>query len=159
MSTASLKKAQTPKSAPPKRAALKKASAKSNAAASSKVASGTAKAESKTDDAKVERIAKQERVLTLLSRAEGASIEEIMQVTGWQQHSVRGFLAGKVKRKLSLPPTSASGKDLPHRDEARSLTCVDKPAIDVEEAVAALSALMIFELCNKRRRLRRTPPV
>ena len=38
-----------------------------------------------------------ERVLSLLSRSEGASIEEMMQVTDWQQHSVRGFLAGTVK--------------------------------------------------------------
>ena len=36
---------------------------------------------------------KQERVLTLLSQSEGASIEEMMQTTDWQQHSVRGFLA------------------------------------------------------------------
>src|SRR5262245_36969840 len=47
-----------------------------------------------------ERVTKRERMLTLLSQAEGASIQEMMRATGWQQHSVRGFLAGTVKRKL-----------------------------------------------------------
>lgn len=54
-----------------------------------------------------ERATKQERVLTLLNRPQGASIEEIMQATGWQQHSVRSFLAGTVKKKLRFHLTSS----------------------------------------------------
>jgi Protein of unknown function (DUF3489) len=45
---------------------------------------------------------KQQVCLGLLNRSEGATVEELQAATGWQQHSVRGFLAGAVKRKLSL---------------------------------------------------------
>lgn len=45
---------------------------------------------------------KQQACLNLLNRAEGATIEELQSATGWQQHSVRGFLAGAVKKKLGL---------------------------------------------------------
>jgi hypothetical protein len=42
---------------------------------------------------------KQEQVLALLRRPEGATIAQVMEVTGWQQHTVRGFLAGLKKRQ------------------------------------------------------------
>ena len=42
---------------------------------------------------------KQEAVLTLLRRPEGATIAQIMTATGWQQHTVRGFFAGLKKRQ------------------------------------------------------------
>lgn len=53
------------------------------------------------------RNTKQDRILSLLSQRNGATIPEMMQATEWQQHSVRGFLAGTIKKKLGLNLTSS----------------------------------------------------
>jgi Protein of unknown function (DUF3489) len=41
-------------------------------------------------------------VIALLRRPEGARIEDLMAATGWQSHSVRGAMAGAIKKKLGL---------------------------------------------------------
>lgn len=49
---------------------------------------------------------KQEQVLNLLRRPEGATITEIAAATAWRQHTIRGFFAGALKRKLGIAVAS-----------------------------------------------------
>lgn len=49
---------------------------------------------------------KQAQVVAMLKRTTGATISQIMEATGWQKHTVRGTLAGALKKKLGLTITS-----------------------------------------------------
>ena len=52
---------------------------------------------------------KQEVVISMLRLPEGATVDEVASVTGWQRHTVRGVLSGTLKKKLRL--TLASAKE------------------------------------------------
>lgn len=69
------------------------------------------KREAPPEQAPVEgRVTKHAQLLQLLNRPEGASLGDMMQATEWQQHSVRGFLAGTVKKKMGLALTSSKAE-------------------------------------------------
>ncbi len=47
-------------------------------------------------------VTKSEKITALLRRAKGASINELMNATGWLAHSVRGFLSGTIRKRKGL---------------------------------------------------------
>jgi len=50
-------------------------------------------------------------ILELLKRAGGATPKELLKATGWQSHSLRGFLSGTVGKKMGLTVVSVKGED------------------------------------------------
>jgi len=55
------------------------------------------------------RPSKQDVVIAMLRQPEGATVDEVASVTGWQRHTVRGVFSGSLKKKLGL--TLASAKE------------------------------------------------
>ena len=77
-----------------------KSALKAKIAKPAKAAKGTAREGSKT-----------EKILALLKRSGGVTLKELMTATGWQAHSVRGFLSAAVGKKMGLTVVSAKEKD------------------------------------------------
>jgi hypothetical protein len=60
---------------------------------------------------------KQAQMIELLKRPDGATLNQLVEVTGWQAHTVRGAMAGALKKKLGLTITSdkATGQERIYR--------------------------------------------
>ena len=113
---ASTKKATSKKGAPKGQKAAKKAAAKKDAKpasrpAAKKDAKPASKKASKAAAPKPEKSqpregSKKQIVLDLLRRKDGATMAEIAKATGWQNHSIRGFVSGTLTKKMDLPVSS-----------------------------------------------------
>ena len=54
---------------------------------------------------------KKAAVITMLKRPKGATLEDLVKVTGWQAHSVRGFLSGSLRKTMGLKVKSSKSAD------------------------------------------------
>jgi Protein of unknown function (DUF3489) len=67
------------------------------------------------------RPSKQDEVIAMLRRPEGATVGEVASATGWQRHTVRGVFSGTLKKKLGLIVASA-------KEERGRVYRIDGPA-------------------------------
>ncbi len=66
---------------------------------------------------KLERPAatKSEKIAALLQRNTGATLADLMKATGWQEHSIRGFMSGTLKKRQGIEVRSAQEEGKPRR--------------------------------------------
>ena len=71
---------------------------------------GKSKQKASTTPTIAEPTSKLDVIVTLLKRPKGATMDEMMQATGWQRHSVHGTLSGTIKKKRGLPLITEFGE-------------------------------------------------
>ena len=116
----SVKATPEPAPATPKRKSAKKA----------KPAKKTARAEKAAAKPKTERANKKAEVITMMKRAKGATLPEIIKATGWQPHTVRGFvsiLGSKGGEKIDSSKNAAGERTTKSGNNFRQLVVQTPP--------------------------------
>jgi Protein of unknown function (DUF3489) len=98
---------QKPGVVPAKGKAIKKATPAKDA---TKPPANATKAKSKAKEPSTRQGSKTEQILAFLKRDGGVTAAELRSATGWQAHSVRGFLSGTVGKKMGLTVVSAKNE-------------------------------------------------
>lgn len=57
------------------------------------------------------KLTKQAQFISLLKQPSGASLPDLVKATGWQAHSIRGFISGTLKKRLNLKVISDTTSD------------------------------------------------
>jgi hypothetical protein len=96
--------------APAKAKSGKKASPAKKASKGAKKASGTRPGKAAKEKG-IREGSKTETIIELLKRPGGATAKELLKITGWQPHSLRGFLSGTIRKKMGLTVTSAKSEN------------------------------------------------
>jgi hypothetical protein len=78
----------------------------------------SSKASARTRPTTVDKPSKLDRIVAQLTRPNGATLAELVSVTGWQKHSVRGALAGALKKKGHAIVSEKSDGERRYRIEA-----------------------------------------
>ena len=74
-------------------------------------AAETTAAPANTKTPRTRENSKQAQMIELLKRPDGATLNQLIEATGWQAHTVRGAMAGALKKKLGLAITSDKAAD------------------------------------------------
>jgi len=87
------------------------------------------------------RPSKQDAVIAMLQRPEGATVDEVASAMGWQRHTVRGLFSGTLKKKLGMTLASAQeerGRVLPHCHAGAGMSRAIHDATACREALSRL---------------------